>query len=280
MEVAEAQVPQVHVPRVEVPIACVPQALVPKDPIPRPKVPISHVPQVLVPKAHVPRLEVPISHVPQAQVPTGSCHGAGQPRTPPDTLEEGTGQRGAVTSRTTSSSCGESLGDMVRATNRPHWQNPGEPGISPTSWCPQGPTAEVLGNRTAAASRLDIPAGGGSRLRPAPISRTQTTQRSLGASPRHYSPATAAAARGGMGLAQSRKAIRIYRQIHMESAPDRSPVEEGLRVRAAGPPAEGDPLPGFCRRPPGGCAGGAASIPVPITLFIYIITLFLFYRNI
>lgn len=213
--------------------------------------------------------------------PPGAATEPGSPGHPQDMLEEGTGQRGAVTSRTTSSSCGESLGDTVCATDRLRWQNPGEPGISPTSRCPQCPTVEVLGNRTSGCIPAGHPSrGGGSRLRPAPISRTQTTQRSLGASPRHYSPATAAAGRGGMGLAQSRKAIRIYRQIHMESAPDRSPVEEGLRVRAVGPPAEGDLLRGFCRRPPAGCAGGAASIPVPITLFIYIITLLLFYRNI
>lgn len=163
--------------------------------------------------------------------------------------KRGQGQRGAVTSRVTPSSCGESRGDTVCATNLGGGRTWGQPGFPPPRGGCGVPRPEVAGHGAVATSRLDIPPGGGSRLRPAPISRTQTIQRSLGASPGHYSHAMAAAGRVGWGWPGPGGPYgftggSIWSQIPVGCG------GRGARVRAAGPPAGGDPLRGFGRSPP------------------------------
>lgn len=93
-------VPQVRVPRVEVPRACVPG---PQSPCPQTGGP--HIPPSSSPG---PYQELPRDWVAQDPPP---------PAPHRDMLEEGTGQRGAVTSRATPSSCDKSLGGTACATN-------------------------------------------------------------------------------------------------------------------------------------------------------------------
>lgn len=141
------------------------------------------IPQTLVPKPHTPIVVGPISHTLQAL--------ASKPHIPmvedpyPLSLKP-------MTPKPTSSGWGS-----------PHPMPPSPGPIATGAWKWQQP--------------LPSPMAPGSRLHPAPVSRPQTNQRSLGPSPRDYSPAGLAGQ--GWGWPDPGKPERIYRQSHEKPPP-------------------------------------------------------------
>lgn len=141
-----------------------------------PKEPRARSLQSLSPERPSPQLA---SLSPQIPIPEQRSHIPA----PPSPLESHwkRGHKGAVTIRATPSSPGDSLGDTMCATNL-------RGGIPPFLWCPRGPRAGGTWNWGIGHPSAGCPLQG-SELCPEPFPRTQTTQRSLGAVPRHYSHA-------------------------------------------------------------------------------------------
>lgn len=117
-----------------------------------------------------PQSRDPISHLPHARELLRGWAAQDTPRP-----HGQRGQKGAVTSRATPASRGVSL--VCHQPPR---------GVSPVPL--EVPGLEAPGSGAMVTSQLDVPCQG-SGLWPAPFPRTQTTQRSLGAVPRHYSHA-------------------------------------------------------------------------------------------
>jgi len=149
---------------------------------------------------------------------------------------------------------------------------PGEAGVSPISWCLRGPAAGGTWKSGSGRILAGCPARG---VKAVP---SRTHLKDTNNSKVSGSVAQALLARyggrwqSGKELVWPWKARRIYQQIRTEPAPGGTPGEGG---RGAEPWDHRLKL-ARC----GASVGDQNSIPAPITLFIYVITLFLFYRNV